>query len=97
VKAKSPLSLKKDNLTSLQKAAGVVAKMRAEAYELLGLNDENALDDELPELAITEYTPEELEQIRRGFEIIEDDLDEVEGIDLDLPFDDDDVVEDGDD
>ena len=87
VKGRVPLGTKKENITALQKAANTLARMRAEAYDLLGLNDENANDEELPELAITEYTPEELENIRRGFEVVEDDDldDEIGEFEIDLP------------
>tara|TARA_R100001086_G_scaffold143632_3_gene75660 strand:- start:919 stop:1551 length:633 start_codon:yes stop_codon:yes gene_type:complete len=93
LKAGVPVSTRKESLTALQKASAVISTLRREAYELYGLNDENAINEELPDLAITEYTPEELEKIRRGFEVIDDDDEEdefaeLDALDVDLPFDD---------
>jgi hypothetical protein len=92
VRASAPLSTRKENIAAIQKAAAIMAVLRAESYHLLGLNDENAITEELPELGITEYTADELEQIRRGFELVEDDPLDDETFELDLPFEDEEAL-----
>ena len=77
VKDKMPLSSKKDNLIALNKAAANIAKMRDENFHLFGLYDENPDDEELPDLAIAEYSAEELDAIQSNFDQIEDELREV--------------------
>ena len=91
-KAGVPLATRRENLTALQKAASIIARNRHENYHLLGLYDQDTQDEELPDIGITEYSPEELEQIQRGFETVKDEVDEFAEPDLDLPFGEDEIV-----
>lgn len=87
-----PIATRKDNLAALQKAGSIIARARHENYHLLGLYDDEAQDDVLPELGITEYSPEELEAIQRGFDQVPDpDFSSVD-VDPEIPFDENDGV-----
>lgn len=88
-----PLSTKRHDLQTLQRAASIISTVRNENYHLLGLYDENTITDELPEVGITEYTADEIEKIQRGFDEVEEtigDVDEFDEDDLRLPFGDED-------
>lgn len=95
VRDKTPLATKRNDLQTLQRAANILATLRSESYHLYGLNDENPMDEELPEIGITEYTSEEIAKMQRGFDQVDDTLEGyVDEIDLHLPFED---LDDGDD
>lgn len=68
------------DLAALGKAMKVIALARQERYALLGLDKEDANPDELPELLVSELTPDQIEKIRRGMEQnhVDDGLDEIE-------------------
>lgn len=58
----------KDEIRVLKDLATTIARTRDENYNLYGLYNDDVIDDELPELILTEYTPEELEAIQDRFE-----------------------------
>lgn len=60
-----PLGTLKDTMIALQKAANIVSTMRDENYYLFGLYDNDQEGDEIPDLGIAEYTPEELQALQR--------------------------------
>lgn len=86
-----PMAAKKDNLHSLQRAANILGKVRDEGYHLMGLYDEDTVTEDLPDIAMAEYSAEELEEMERQFEEVQRQLNGGSSDDdgPDLPFGDD--------
>lgn len=61
-----PLSAIKGNLSSLESAMKILKMAREERFAVLGLNEKETDDDDegLPELVISELTPEDIETLR---------------------------------
>lgn len=93
VKSSTPLSTKRHDLQSLQRAMAVIQAARSENYHLLGLNDEFTPTEELPDIGIAEYSADEIDKIQRGFddqdEILDSQMSDIDDVDLALPFEDD--------
>lgn len=60
-------SLKSKNaeILVLKNASQIIMRARQENWEILGIEDILGEDEQLPDLNISEYTPEEIEEIRR--------------------------------
>lgn len=73
-----PLSAVKGNLSSLETAMKVLKMAREERFAVLGLNEKEPDDDDegLPELVISELTPEDIETLRSRDVEAEEDGDE---------------------
>lgn len=77
-KAKSPMGLKNDNLSALNKAAKTLETLRKERYAILGLDTEMGDPDEMDELMVTELTDDQIVSMQsqmRGLGQIKSDLD----------------------
>jgi hypothetical protein len=72
--AGTPLGNLKDTMTALQKAAAIISNMRDENFYLFGLYDNEAAGEEIPELGITEYSPDEIAQLQRDLGDLEQNL-----------------------
>lgn len=74
---KTPLSAIRGNLQSLESAMKVLKMAREERYAVLGLNDQDMVDeaDGLPELAVAELTNDQIEEMRSR-DVPEDDDDD---------------------
>ena len=71
----NPVSVAINNLKALDKAMDVLKKAREERWVVLGLDRPDAVDpEELPELVVSELTPEQIDELRRRDEA---DLEEV--------------------
>lgn len=70
----TPLGHIRPNLQSLETAMKVLKMAREERFAILGLNDQGEEEEDgLPELAIAELTPEEIEDLRsRGLPVEEE-------------------------
>lgn len=53
---------------ALKTSADIMRTMRDEKYHLYDLHKDNTADKELPEIAVVEYTPEDIEIIKRRFD-----------------------------
>jgi hypothetical protein len=77
VKDKKPMSSTKESMAALQKAAQIIATMRDENYHLLGMYEDGRPDEEIPEIGISEYTPDEIERLQKNFSEVQDELAEI--------------------
>lgn len=66
IRDNTPISQKKSDVQTLKNIMAIFAVGRAELWEIYGLNDDKDADQELPEFAVSEYTPEELDAMNRG-------------------------------
>lgn len=82
-KNKKPIALADANLAALNKAAKTLEVIRKERYTILGLDKEDGDPDDIPELMISEMTEEQIRDIQAAMRSQEE---------IDLNFDDDDVV-----
>lgn len=83
--AKGPGSLAglKDTMTALQKASAIISTMRDEHYYLFGLYDNEDAGEEIPELGMTEYSPDEIAQLQRDMGDVEQTLKNATGTEED--------------
>lgn len=64
-KATRPMSTALNNLKALDAAASVLKKVREERFAVLGLDRTDSVDpDAIPELILTELTPEQIQKLR---------------------------------
>lgn len=72
--ASTPLGTLKDTMITLQKAGQIISNMRDENFHLFGLYDNENAGEEIPDLGITEYSPEEIAQLQRDLGDLEQNL-----------------------
>lgn len=90
-----PVSTALNNLKALDAAMSVLTKARAERYAVLGLDRDDAIDEDgLPELVIQELTPEQVKELRSRDDVGLDDMG-VEVTDTSDEESDEEVVEEG--
>lgn len=65
IQERVPISSKLQDARALAILMKIHSTARAELWEIYGLNDDADADQEMPEFAVSEYTPEELEMITR--------------------------------
>jgi hypothetical protein len=65
IRENTPISQKKADIAALKNVMAIFATGRSELWEIYGLNDDKDADQELPEFAVSEYTPEELAAFSR--------------------------------
>lgn len=65
IRDSTPISQKKADIQTLKSIMAIFAAGRSELWEIYGLNDDRDADQELPEFAVSEYTPQELEAMTR--------------------------------
>lgn len=61
-----PVSQKSKDVATLKNIMAIFAAGRSELWEIYGLNDDADADQEMPEFAVSEYTPEDLRAITGG-------------------------------
>ena len=92
VQDRRPVSDAKDEVITIQKAAAALETLRSSNYHLYGLNDPDQINEEIPDMILTEMTADEIEEINRNFENIDGgnvktSSMEIEDIEVELPFD----------
>lgn len=78
---RKPLAQVDANIAALNKAAKTLQILRSERYALLGLDKEDGDPDDIPELLISELTPEHIIEIQARLRAEGSQNDELEGLD----------------
>lgn len=76
-----PISQKRKDIATLKDLMAIFSRGRSELWEIYNLNNDENAGEELPELVVSEYTPEELVIIQRqmgGLPDMEDTLAQLE-------------------